>query len=74
MNEEQKKHYETMTNLELVEKLMAQQDIVTNLIEQRNQCKNDGVLWHYFHDILYKEQSLLIDIKYMVVKRMGGCI
>ena len=73
MTELEKKIYESMNNLQLVELLLATSEQASDEKKMRDTCELGSDSWTFFNDRYYSANELLIDIKYMVVGRMGGC-
>ena len=72
MTEEQKQKYIQMDNITLVEQLLEQQNKVDVIRNMRDSYQDDIEKWQKFHDELYTESKLLIDLKYLVIGRMAG--
>ena len=69
-----KEELENLTNLELVELLINKQQESDVLRHERDQYKNsDDGKWWELHEQVYKRADEVITIKYMIIKRMGGC-
>ena len=72
MTEEQKQKYIQMDNITLVEQLLEQQNKVDVIRNMRDSFQDDMKKWQKFHDELYAESKLLIELKYLVIGRMAG--
>ena len=72
MTEEQKQKYIQMDNITLVEQLLEQQNKVDVIRNMRDSYQDDMEKWQKFHDELYTESKLLIELKYLVIGRMAG--
>lgn len=71
MNKEELKN---LTNLELVELLLNKQQESDVLRHERDQYKDSDVdKWCELHEQVYKLADEVITIKYIIIKRMGGC-
>ena len=72
-----KEELENLTNLELVELLLDKQHECDILRHERDQYKDsrieDNGKWWELHEQVYKLADEVITIKYMIIKRMGGC-
>ena len=72
MTEKQKQKYIQMDNITLVEQLLEQQNKVDVIRNMRDSYQDDIEKWQKFHDELYTESKLLIELKYLVIGRMAG--
>lgn len=68
-----KEELENLTNLELVELLINKQQESDVLRHERDQYKDSDDKWWELHEQVYKLADEVITIKYMIIKRMGGC-
>lgn len=73
MTNTEEKYYNSLNNIQLVEKLIAQCDFVSNQHKMRESCQFPSESWDFYNKQYYDAHSLLIDIKYMIIRRMGGC-
>ena len=60
-----------MDKITLVENLLEQQTKVNIIRSMRDENKDDMEKWQKFHDELYKESQILIELKYLVIGRMN---
>lgn len=74
MTQEEKNKLSELTNLELVELLLNKQQESDILRHERDLYKDsDDGKWWELHEQVYKLADEVITIKYMIIKRMGGC-
>ena len=72
MTEEQKEVYTKMDKYTLVDTLLEQQTKVNLIRAMRDSYKDNIEQWQKYHDQLYAESKLLIDLKYVVIARISG--
>ena len=73
MTEQEKTRLYNLSNLELVEELLKYQQDVDRYHNLRASVSYNSEQWQVYHDKLYESSQDVIEVKYMIVHRMGGC-
>lgn len=74
MTQEEKTNLTKLNNLELIEELLKYQHDVDRYHELRASVDYHNDMWLTYHDKLYESSQNVIEVKYMIVRRMkGGC-
>ena len=74
MTQEEKNRLNDLTNLELVEELLKLQQDADRFHELRAQSDYASEEWNKYHELLYNKNTDVLEVKYMVIHRMGGCV
>ena len=73
MTEQEKTRLSNLSNLELVEELLRYQQDVDQYHILRASVDYRSEQWQVYHNKLYESSQDVIEVKYMIVHRMGGC-
>ena len=74
MTDERKAELNKLMNLALVEELLKLQSDVDRYHQLRANADYRSDDWEKYHNKLYETISEVVEVKYMVVHRMGGCV
>lgn len=74
MTQDEKNRLNDLTNLELVEELLKLQQDADRFHELRAKSDYASEEWGKYHELLYKKNTDVLEVKYMVIHRMGGCV
>lgn len=73
MTEQEKTRLSNLSNLELVEELLKYQQDADRFHNLRASVDYRSEQWQIYHERLYESSQDVIEVKYMIVHRMGGC-
>ena len=75
MTQAEQEFFESLNNLRLVEHLLIWQERCDEIRAERNSINpyEEDKKWQDTNNRLYDACELVLDLKYMIIKRMGGC-
>lgn len=70
LNNLERERLEKLSDIELVEHLLHLKYECDDLFNKREMNRNNQERWEFYHDAYYEKTSVLIEVKYMILKRM----